>query len=110
MILKTVVYLLTSLVSVECAFSVLLINKKSPVNIIYFILALDFAVCSIVLCHISSAPDIGLCYLWYYINIPFGCALTTLMLHFILVLVDNNIANHRHIIAVLYIHQLHSPL
>lgn len=103
MILKTVVYLLTSLIAVECAFSVLLINKKSPVNIIYFLLALDFAVCSIVLCHISSAPDIGLCYIWYYVNLPFGCVLTTLMLHFILVLIDNKIIYNRWIISSLYI-------
>lgn len=103
MYLKTVVYLLTSLIVVECAFSVLLINKKSPVNIIYFILALDFAVCSIVLCHISSAPDISFCYLWYYINLPFGCVLTTLMLHFILVLIDNKIIYSRWIIPSLYV-------
>jgi DNA-binding CsgD family transcriptional regulator len=106
MFFKTVIYLSTAFIAIENAFAVLLVNKRSALNIIYCLMALDFAVSSIALCHISSAPSAGFCHLWFYINIPFGCIRSTLMLHFTMLLTENSYSKNKFIITLLYL----SPL
>lgn len=103
MFLTTAVYLVTSLISIESAFSVLVRNRKSQINIVYFILAINFAICSLTLVHITSAADITICYLWYYINIPFGCLLTTIVLHYTIIFTGSRLVQNKVIIASLYI-------
>ena len=102
MFLTTAVYLVTSLISIESAFSVLVRNRKSQINIVYFILAIDFAICSLTLVHITSAADITICYLWYYINIPFGCLLTTIVLHYTIIFTGSRLVHNKIIISSLY--------
>ncbi len=102
MLLRTTVYLISSFISIECAFAVYLLNKRSLTNIIYFILAADFAACSIVLCHITSASDPYFCSRWYSVNIPFGVVRSTILFHFTLLLTGNNLAKNKCIIAAIY--------
>ncbi len=103
MIFATSAYLISAVICIESAFSVFLKNRSSPLFIKYFILCIDFAICSIALCHIVSAPYISYCYLWYYINIPFGCILSTLMLDFVITLTCYTLTKKKLFVIVLYI-------
>ncbi|HOP30088.1 MAG TPA: LuxR C-terminal-related transcriptional regulator [Spirochaetota bacterium] len=103
MFFTTAFYLVTSLISIESAFSVLARNLRSHINIIYFILAIDFAICSLTLVHISSAIDVSICYLWYYINVPFGCLLSVLVIHYTIVFTGISLMHSKVTIVLLYI-------
>jgi len=103
MFFTTIVYLLTSIISIESAFSVLVRNRRSQINVVYFLLAIDFTICSLTLVHISSAIDVSICYLWYYINIPFGCLLSVLVIHYTIVFTGSTLIHNKIIIASLYI-------
>ena len=57
MTLKSAVYIITMILTLESAFYVLNINRRSMVNILYFLFALDLAVCTFVLYNISGAES-----------------------------------------------------
>jgi DNA-binding CsgD family transcriptional regulator len=103
MFFTTAVYLVTSLISIESAFSVLARNMRSHINLVYFMLAIDFAICSLTLVHISSAIDVSICYLWYYINVPFGCLLSVLVIHYTIVFTGSTLLHSKVTVASLYI-------
>jgi len=91
------------ILTLESAFYVLNINRRSMVNILYFLFALDLAVCTFVLYNISGAESYSNCLWWYRFNIPFGCFLPSLAIHFSLLLTGTKNTGHPLVTAAVYL-------
>jgi len=79
---KEGVYFITFIIALESSLFVYNLNRRSIINIVYSLFALDFAICSFILYRISGAKSLEICMWWFNINAPFGCFLASLALHF----------------------------
>jgi hypothetical protein len=77
-----VIYLITFVVALESSLFIYNLNRRSIINIVYSLSALNFAICLFVLYRISGAHTLEKSMWWFNINAPFSCFLASLALHF----------------------------
>lgn len=103
MTFKSAVYIITMILTLESAFYVFNLNRRSILNILYTLFALDLAICTFVLYNISGAESYSTCLWWYRFNLPFGCFLPSLAIHFSLSLTEVRKAGHPLVLAAIYL-------
>jgi DNA-binding CsgD family transcriptional regulator len=101
--IKEAVYLAAAILSLESAVYVFYLNRRSMTNVIYSLLAADFAAISFILYMITEAPSHTSCLWWYGANTIPGCLVPPLSLHLSLCIARKKSSAHPVLLSLIYI-------
>lgn len=97
-------YLLSAFIAFESAITVLRLNRRSPVNIIYAVFTLHYALMIVMYSLFLTAPTKEACTVWSRILMPLFVFIPALIVHFCLYLTRNKLlASSPWILPLLYL-------